>query len=342
MNIVKTITDSRSPALVAKVQGIFKEYQRLRERHDTLAGLPLELEGLERLKREQEQERKREQEEFEKTVWRRSWRELEERLEREWQERREQHEREWRERRERLSAIASLEIKLRKFCAAIPVMQKEAEGSAEASAYLYAGLVETLPVGKQAVALITKEITWLEKKRADAEAEKLLLQKEAEEKEEKERRRQEAEDEYDRRHAAREIMGRWFIVKKVLVIMLTVAYLVIGFCLRYSLFPTFDQNKTVELLKYLFLGYLVLTWVICVFPYPDIRMVFYAGIVLAIIFLLGDLYDFMSHRDGGVHFLLPIVVAYASFKLLSGREQEWGFDWTVKELWERVLRRLRW
>jgi hypothetical protein len=161
MSIVKTITDSRIPALVSKARGTFEEYQRLRKRYDTFNGLPS----------------------FNSAS---------------------------------KADVNSAETYLREFCAAIPAKQKEAEGSVEASAYLYAGLVESLPICEQAVAMITQEITRLEKERTEAEAaeryrywqeEKQRKQEEAEaaERRRQEEERQEEADEKRRKEAAKRI-----------------------------------------------------------------------------------------------------------------------------------------
>jgi cation transport ATPase len=87
--------------------------------------------------------------------------------------------------------LESLDDKLRKFCTAIPEMQKEAKTSTEASAYFYAGLVKALSIGEQAVALITKEIAHLEKELYAAIDAKLERQEMAAL---EERRRQQAEE----------------------------------------------------------------------------------------------------------------------------------------------------
>jgi uncharacterized membrane protein YqiK len=67
------------------------------------------------------------------------------------------------------SDLAALDADLRKFCAAIPAMEKEAEASAEASAYFYAGLVQMAPMSARAVEGIAAEIARL-KAKAEAEA----------------------------------------------------------------------------------------------------------------------------------------------------------------------------
>ncbi|GAB6392019.1 MAG: hypothetical protein MdMp014T_1392 [Treponematales bacterium] len=106
------------------------------------------------------------------------------------------------------SGILPLETKLRRFCAAIPEMQKEAAASMEASALLYNGLVKALDIGVQAKGLIREEIARLEKERAAAEAAERKRQEEERQRQEAERRRQEEEkarqekEEKERREAA--------------------------------------------------------------------------------------------------------------------------------------------
>jgi hypothetical protein len=280
MSIVKTITDSRIPALVSKVRGTFEEYQRLRERYDAFNGLPS----------------------FNSAS---------------------------------KADVASVETYLREFCAAIPAKQKKAEGSAEVSARLYAGLVEALPIGEQAVALITKKIARLEQERADAEAEaeaakwRRLEEAEAAERrrlaeaeeteanerrrQEEERKRQEEEAKKRRKEAAQERCKEWFIFKKTLVIIIAVAYFLIGL-----------TNSADEFQKMLFLGYLASTWIICVFPYPDVRIMVFEGIGLAIIFGLGKLVEAIGYGGGGTfHMFLPTGLVILSFKLLSARQERW-------------------
>jgi colicin import membrane protein len=67
------------------------------------------------------------------------------------------------------SELAALDAVLRKFCAAIPAMQQEAETSAEASAYFYTALLQIFPISERAVEGITAEIARL-KAKTEAEA----------------------------------------------------------------------------------------------------------------------------------------------------------------------------
>ena len=64
------------------------------------------------------------------------------------------------------SELASLYTKLDKFCAAIPKVKKEAETEAVVSAAFYTSLLQIVPLTKQAIEKITREVASLEKERA--------------------------------------------------------------------------------------------------------------------------------------------------------------------------------
>jgi hypothetical protein len=194
---------------------------------------------------------------------------------------------------------------------------------------LYAGLVKMLSTGEQAVGLIAKVIARLEKERAEAADEALLRQIEAEAAErrrhEEERKRQEEEEEKRRKEAALATMKGWFVFKRVLVILIAVAYFLIGVTISIGSHGG-DEDQQV-----LFWGYLASIWIICVFPYPDAGIAGFATLGLAVIFGLGELSDRihdLGARDyhfseGHFHFFLPIGVVILSFVLLSGRKERW-------------------